>query len=237
MRIHVYATARRTLLLTNWKKEALDNNGLQRPDKRRSVGRTGDSMEAIEALTTRVSAGPLNDPAPDEASVMKILAAAGRAPDHGRLRPWRFIIVRGDARKALGGLMGDALRRRSPELTDSQVDRERIKPMRAPMILAVCAKVDHESRIPRIEQILSAAAAAQNIMVAAHALGFGCAWKTGDAAYDESVKAAFGLDEKDSIVGFLYLGTKPKPLPPPEPFDLERYVVEWSGTRADDRSA
>jgi nitroreductase len=190
-------------------------------------------MEAIEALMTRVSAGALSDPAPDDDAVTKILAAAARAPDHGRLRPWRFFIVRGDARKALGTLMGRALKKRFPESTDAQIERERGKPLRAPMIVVVGAKVNRDSKIPGIEQILSAGAAAQNLQVAAHALGFGCAWKTGDAAYDRDVKAAFGLEESDAIVGFLYLGTPSHPLPPPKPFDMQPHIVEWPGTRAD----
>ena len=186
-------------------------------------------MQAIEALTTRVSAGGLTEPAPDDTALMTILGAAARAPDHGRLRPWRFVIVRGDARKRLGDLMAATLRKRMPELPDGQLEREKAKPLRAPLIVAVCCKVDAQNRIPAFEQILSAAAAAQNIMVAAHALGFGCAWKTGDAAYDPEVKAAFGLGPADAIVGFMYLGTHAKGRPPLTPIDPRDYVVDWSG--------
>jgi nitroreductase len=190
-------------------------------------------MEAIEALITRVSAGALSEPGPDDDSLRKILGAAARAPDHGRLRPWRFFIVRGEARKALGSLMGDALKKRFPESTEAQIERERGKPLRAPLIVVVGAKVNRESKIPPIEQVLSAGAAAQNLQVAAHALGFGSAWKTGDAAYDRDVKAAFGLAESDAIVGFLYLGTIPHPLPPPKPFDMQPHVAEWAGASTD----
>ena len=83
------------------------------------------------------------------------------------------------------------------------------------------------SQIPAIEQILSAGAAAQNVMVAAFALGFGCAWKTGEAAYYPEIKAAFGLAATDAIVGFLYLGSNQKPPAPLEPLDLSAHVVEW----------
>ena len=101
--------------------------------------------------------------------------------------------------------------------------------VQAPLIIAVCARIQRDARIPEIEQVLSAAAAAQNIMLAAHALGFGCAWKTGDAAYDPQVKTALGLAPDDAIAGFLYLGTHAKPPAPPAPVNVQSYAMEWSG--------
>src|SRR5438132_1516123 len=184
-------------------------------------------MEAMEALTKRVSGSVLIDPAPDELELHSILSAAIRAPDHGRLRPWRFTVVKGAARQRLGELMAAAYKRRHPDATPAQIDKERSKPLRAPLLLVVAAKVDEHSNIPAIEQILSAGAAAQNIMVAAFALGFGCAWKTGDAAYDAEIKASFDLSPTDAIVGFLYLGTNRHPPAPPEPVDVSAHVVEW----------
>lgn len=189
-------------------------------------------MDAIEALTTRVSAGPLTDPGPDDHALRQILAAAMRAPDHGRLRPWRFAIVRGDARAQLGQLMASTVRKRMPDIPDAQLERERMKPMRAPMIIVVGCRIDSHSKIPATEQVISAGAAAQNIMLAAHALGFGCAWKTGDAAYDPDVKAAFGLEPTDMIVAFMYLGTHAKPVSAPAALDPGDYVTEWSSERS-----
>lgn len=184
-------------------------------------------MDAIEALTTRVSGVALVEPAPDELELHTILSAALRAPDHGRLRPWRFIVVRGAARNRLGELMGEALRRRHPDATPAQVDKERNRPLRAPLILVIAARVDERSHIPAIEQVLSAGAAAQNVMVAAFALGFGCAWKTGEAAYDPEIKAAFDLAPADAIVGFLYLGSNASPPTRPAALDPSDLVVEW----------
>jgi nitroreductase len=187
------------------------------------------NMDAIAALTQRVSAGPLVDPAPDDAALATIFAAATRAPDHGRLRPWRFFVVRGDARHALGELLVAAARRRDPATPDAQLERERAKPLRAPLVLVVAARVDHAHKIPAIEQVLSAGTAAQNVMLAAFALGYGCAWKTGGPAYDDAVKAAFGLAPGDAIVGFLYLGTHAKPPLPPPALDPAQFVTEWTG--------
>jgi nitroreductase len=184
-------------------------------------------MEAIEALTTRVSGSKLIEPAPDELELHSLLAAAARAPDHGRLRPWRFIVVRGDARRRLGALMADTYFRRYPDATPEQLDKERGKPLRAPLIVIVAAKVNEQSHIPAIEQILAAGAAAENIMVGAFALGYGCAWKTGDAAYDTDVKAAFDLGSGDAIVGFMYLGTNATPPPPAPPIDINEFARDW----------
>ncbi len=184
-------------------------------------------MDAMDALTQRVSGSGLVEPAPDELELHTILSAALRAPDHGRLRPWRFVVLRGAARQRLGALMAQAYRQRHPDATPTQIEKEASKPLRAPLVVVVAAKVNEQSNIPVIEQILSAGAAAQNVMVAAFALGYGCAWKTGDAAYDPAIKAAFDLVPNDAIVGFLYLGTNSKSPPPPEPLDVSAHVVEW----------
>ena len=164
-------------------------------------------MNTIDTILERRSAKGLTDPAPDAGALELLLECASRAPDHGRLRPWRFIVIRGAARERLGELMAEQLRRKLPAA--SALQRERQKALRAPLIIVIAAVCDLAARIPAIEQILAAGAAAQNIMLAAPALGFGAMWKTGDAAYDETVKAALGLEARDAIVGFLYLGTAP----------------------------
>jgi nitroreductase len=184
-------------------------------------------MDAFEALIARVSPIELGDPAPDETVERKIIAAALRAPDHGRLRPWRFLSIRGEGREQLGAVMASALQRRDPATPPDILERERLKPLRAPLIIAVAARIARHPKIPPIEQLLSAGAAAQNIMIACHALGFGAMWKTGEAAYDPGVKKALGLEPLDEIVGFLYIGT-PKAVPKPSaPLDPEGFVTEW----------
>ena len=166
-------------------------------------------MQVIDALLYRRSAKTLTDPGPDEGALELLLECASRAPDHGRLRPWRFIVIRGSARESLGELLAAQLRRKQPAASGESLQRERQKALRAPLVLVVAATPNPAARIPAIEQVLAAAAAAENIMLAAPALGFGAMWKTGDAAYDDAVKAALGLAPEDSIVGFLYIGTAP----------------------------
>jgi nitroreductase len=185
-------------------------------------------MQAIDALLNRRSAKTLTDPAPDEGALRLLLECAARAPDHGRLRPWRFIVIRGAARARLGELMVDQLRRKQPTASAEAQQRERQKALRAPLIIVVAAVCNTAARIPPIEQILAAGAAAQNMMLAATALGFGAMWKTGDAAYDDTVKLALGLEAADAIVGFLYLGTaSADAMPPPARAQWEDRVSYW----------
>lgn len=152
----------------------------------------------------------LTDPAPDEASLALMLACATRAPDHGRLRPWRFVLVRSEGRGRFGDLLADHLRRTHPQVSAETLERERLKAFRAPLIVVVAAHCDPAAKIPQIEQTLSAGAAAHAMMLAAFALGFNAMWKTGGPAYDPTVRSALGLTADDAIVGFLYLGTEPE---------------------------
>ena len=177
-------------------------------------------MEAYEALITRASPLTLGEPAPDAKTERKIIAAGLRAPDHGRLHPWSFISIRGEDRLRLGDILASAVKLREPPAGAGDVDRERQKALRAPLILVVAARITDNPKVPAIEQIISAGAAAQNIMLASHALGFGAMWKTGPAAYDPIVKEALGLRRSDHIAGFIYIGTPgatPKSAPPLDP--------------------
>ncbi|HEX2478107.1 MAG TPA: nitroreductase family protein, partial [Geminicoccaceae bacterium] len=115
-------------------------------------------MNALDAVLTRQSVAPafLREPAPDDAALESIFAAAASAPDHGRLRPWRFILIRGPARVRLGGVFAQALLKRQPDAPEAALEQERARPMRAPLLIAVAAKVDPQhAKIPEIEQILS----------------------------------------------------------------------------------
>ncbi len=164
-------------------------------------------MDALDLLLTRESALKLDAPAPSAGELDTIFASAARAPDHGRLRPWRFVVIEADKRARFGDLMADAMHRKDPNVSAEMLDRERAKAMRAPMIVAAAARVQKGHRIRESEQVAAAAAATQNVMLAAHALGYGAMWKTGEPAYDSGVKNALGLEADDEIVGFLYLGT------------------------------
>ena len=165
-------------------------------------------MDAMELLLGRESATKLAPPGPDQAELDAILGSAIRAPDHGRLRPWRFVVIPEQTRERFGAVLADCLRRAEPGASAEMLQRERDKALRAPLIVVVAARVQRGHKIPEIEQLASTAAAAEHIMLAARAKGFGAMWKTGAAAYDATVKQALGLDAQDEVIGFLYLGTQ-----------------------------
>ena len=186
-------------------------------------------MDALELLLGRESALKLADPAPGEAELDAMFQSAVRAPDHGRLRPWRFVVVPSGARERFGEVMAESMRRRQADASAEMLQRERDKALRAPLIVVVAAHVQKGHKIPEVEQVASAAAAAQNIMLAAHAQGYGAMWKTGGAAYDAGVKQALGLAADDEIVGFLYVGSRVGEGSPGARPVAGDYVSVWHG--------
>lgn len=191
-------------------------------------------MDVLEAIAARRSIGRLVAPAPAGAELEGILEAGALAPDHGELRPFRFHVLRGEGLDAFGSVLEAAYRARCEACQEDPVDakaaKERSKLGRAPLVVVVSAVRQPTEKIPWIEQQQAAAAACQNILLAATALGFGSMWRTGEPVYDETVKAALGLRPDDAIAGFLYLGTVPHD---PSATRLERtrdladLVTEW----------
>lgn len=173
-------------------------------------------MNAITALLTRNSAVRLSDPAPAGAAREQIFRAALRAPDHARLQPWHFLVVEGDGRVALGAAMARAMQRHAPGTDAAALEKLGANPLRAPLVLVLVAHLSEHPKVPALEQLLSTACAAQNMLVAAHALGFGGIWRTGPVTYTEELREELGLAAGERVIGFLYLGTPEgtaKPLP------------------------
>ncbi|MFC0336160.1 Nitroreductase [Kushneria avicenniae] len=163
-------------------------------------------MEAMTLLLDRQSHGRLEEPAPSTEQMDVIYRAALRAPDHGELRPWRFIEYSGEGRSTLGTMFAGAEREDNPEVSDKTLEKARSKPLRAPVVIAVIAAVRVNHKVPRIEQVISAGCAAHAMLYAAHAQGLGAMWRTGDLARHQHVRQAMGLEQDDELVGFLYLG-------------------------------
>ena len=186
----------------------------------------GIRMEAIEALLSRASVTAWTGAGPDDNQLRTILEAGVRAPDHGKLRPWRFIVIRGAGRDRLSELFASALLRRDPSTPAAVVEKERAKPLRSPLTIAVIARVTEGHKIPVIEQIVSAGAAAMNILNATHALGFGAKWVTGANCYDPDFCAAFGLEATDRMVGFIHIGLAP-PQPQTTRPDPADFTIEY----------
>jgi nitroreductase len=197
---------------------------------------TVQTVDALEAMRARRSIARLVEPAPSDAELATILAAGVAAPDHEELRPWRFLVMRDHAKDAFGQVLLDAYlarcRATGVEPTDGQKTKERTKLGRAPLVVVVGAVRTADTKIPWIEQQLAAGAAAENILLACAALGYGSMWRTGDSAYDDDVKAALGLSPADAIVAFLYIGTPAAGAPPaPRQADPAPYTTVWTPTR------
>lgn len=167
-------------------------------------------MELFDAIATRSSAGRLTEPGPSPAEIERLIQAAERAPDHGRMRPWRFTVLTGGNRDAFAAAAALAKRARLPAMTDEQLGAEREKVLRSPVLIVVGCVVGATAKVPEIEQIVAVGAAVENLFLAAHDLGYGVMWKTGAAAYDPAVKSVVGLAVHDHIVAILHLGTRLK---------------------------
>lgn len=187
----------------------------------------------LDALINRTSTPPrlMGDQAPSRAEIDLMLKAAVSAPDHGVVRPWRFHIIEGAAREALGELFAASLLDRDPFAPSNAIEKEKARPLRAPLIIAVCAKVDpsRAPKVPVVEQIVAAAAAMEHLVIAAQAMGFGAIVLTGRNAHAGKVRAAFGLDSEDELLGFVYIGKPDEPgpaKPRPDPADFTKV---WTG--------
>ena len=182
---------------------------------------------SLDLLLSRASNGALRDPAPDGRALELIVEAGLRAPDHGKLRPWRFVAIRGEARARFADVAVAALRLRDVTASEAEAVRMRGKLTAPPLILALGVHVTPAHKVPEIEQVMSVAAAAMNMLNAAHALGFAGKWVTGPNAYDPAVVEALGFTTPDQLAGFLYLGT-----PAELPFAVRRpavgeHLAEW----------
>lgn len=194
-------------------------------------------MDAIEVLFARRSSGRLVAPAPSEDDLRTILRAAAAAPDHERLRPFRFTVLSGATKDAFGQVLAVAYDARCvadrSDPVPAKREKERTKLGRAPLVLVVSAIRQASVLVPWTEQLAAAAAAVQNAGLAATALGYGSMWRTGEPSYDPNVKAALGLTADDAVVAWLYLGSYRDVAPPPKDPDLDGLLLPWSPSDAD----
>lgn len=167
-------------------------------------------MEVFEAIKTRRSIGKFKDEEVPKELLLQIMEAGTWAPNRYLTQPWRFFVITGNARKALSRTMEQiALESGIDPLSEDEkrkIEKEKNKPFRAPVIIAVAAEVSEAEKILRIEELGAVYAAIENMLLAAHALGLASYWKTGKACYSNKMKKYFGLKEKDELLAFIYLG-------------------------------
>lgn len=181
--------------------------------------------DTLNLLRTRRSVSPqlLADPGPDADELDAILTVASRVPDHGKLAPWRFLVIAGEARRRIGEDIAAAYRADEPGADEARIELERNRLARAPVVVGVVSTARPHAKIPEWEQILSAGAACMNLVVAANAAGFATAWLTEWIAYDRRILDRLGLAAEESMAGFIHIGRaaeRPSDRPRPNLADI-----------------
>lgn len=186
-------------------------------------------MNALNFLRQRrsVPSRLLGDPGPDPSQLRAMLAEAVRVPDHGRLTPWRFLAIRGDARHALGERLAARALEKDPAAPAAAVDKDRQRFSQAPLVLVVVGCPVPGHKVPVQEQLLSGGAVCFALLQAAQALGFGAQWLTGWAAYDAQIQRQLGLGEGELVLGFVHVGTPAEPVPERQRPDPDALLSDW----------
>lgn len=184
---------------------------------------------ALAVLDARrsVPSKQLGEPAPDDATVLRLLQSAVRVPDHGKRTPWRFLTIRGDSRHALGERLATRGRERDPEAGEAAIEKDRMRFSHAPLVVTVIAQLGPDEKIPEQERLLSAGCVCFALLQAAQAAGFGAQWLTGWPAYDAEVARWLGLREHEHVAGFIHIGTPKLEAPERERPDAQSLLSEW----------
>jgi nitroreductase len=192
-------------------------------------------VKTLEALLSRISVSSLRNPAPNGNDLDLILRSGLRAPDHGGLRPWRFVLIRGAAREVFADTIISTLKLHESGAPRPWIARKRSRLVNAPLIIALGVRLQLGQPVPEIEQMLSVGAATMNMLNAVHALGYGGIWITEAMTYDSRSLAVLGLGASDKLVGFLLIGTPTdEPRIPHRP-DVANHVTEWTSSGATSR--
>lgn len=187
-----------------------------------------DLRSALAARTSTPSR-LLGAPGPDRPTLEAMLELALRVPDHGRLTPWRYLLIEGEARQQLSELLVRRFLEREPAAAEAAIAKERQRFLHAPLIVTVIARTTPGHKIPVQEQWLSAGAVCFQLLLAAQAHGYGAQWLTGWAAYDPVIATELGLGEHESVVGFIHIGTPREPAPERPRPRLADHLSDWSG--------
>jgi len=189
------------------------------------------SVAPIDYLLSRRSIKFVQAPGPDENDLALILRSAMAAPDHGRLQPWRFALIRNEAVGRLADLALGATKRAGLPLTPEKEASTRAWLAKVPLLIAMACHIDHaNTKIPEEERMLAVGAAATNMLNAAHMLGYGAFWSTGLGTYVDEVNEALGFDALEyRFMGYLAIGTPIEQPVPAERPDHRAFVSEWTG--------
>ncbi|KAF1026134.1 MAG: putative NAD(P)H nitroreductase YdjA [Burkholderia plantarii] len=185
-----------------------------------------EPADVLAGLLSRQSHWPLSEPGPSDRELDAIFDTALRAPDHGRLTPWRFVLVRGAARGDLGEVLVRCADAREPDAPPGSNDHRAQKAFAAPVVIAIAAALVPHRKVPEVEQLLAVGAAAMNLLNAVHLLGYGGFWATGVDSRDPDMHAALGFAENEKLLGFLFIGTPPDDAAPAKRPSRDAFVRE-----------
>ena len=172
-------------------------------------------MDTLEAIHTRTSVKRFTQQPVEREKIEQLLDAGAQAPNHYKVRPWRFIVISGEARLRLGDLLADIFQQKFPDMPPEALEKERAKPLRSPVIIAVGVDQPSEPKVLEVENICAAAAACENILLTARAIGLGGHWRSGGPAREPEVKKFLGLSESQELIAFLYIGHPEGEIPLP----------------------
>jgi nitroreductase len=186
--------------------------------------------DLLTALQKRrsVPAKQLGEPGPDEATLLRLLQAAVRVPDHGKRVPFRFLRIAGDARHALGERLVTRALERDPDAGEAALEKDRMRFSHAPLVLAVIARLGPDQKIPESERFSTASCVCFALLQAAQAAGFGAQWLTGWPAYDSDVLRMLGLGSDERVAGFIHIGTPKLEAPERERPDPAALLSDWN---------
>ena len=184
-------------------------------------------MDAIKNILNRRSSKKLVPPYPSEDEMRIVYKAALRAPDHAWLRPSSFIEVTGKGLDKLSDIFSSYAIDNIKDLNELKIKKYKNAPYRAPMIIILISSIKAHPKVPKIEQMLSTSAAAQNILLALNALGYGAIWRTGLFALNKMIGQYYDLSENQEILGYLYIGTTEQNLDAAPDVDIDKFVTKW----------
>ena len=170
----------------------------------------------------------LTAPGPDHPTLLRMLRAASRVPDHGKRTPFRFLRIEGDARHGLGERLAARSRARDPHASDNAIEKDRLRFSFAPTIVTVIARLGPDEKIPEQERLLSAGCVCFALLQAAQALRFRAQWLTGWPAYDSEIRALLGIGEDEVVAGFIHIGTAQAEAPERDRPDPAMLLTDWT---------
>ena len=184
-------------------------------------------METLKAIQNRNSVAHLTEPAPTTEEMEQVYKGALRAPDHAWLRPWKYIEIRGNSRNRLADAFLKASISLGEEVTDELKEKLQKAPFRAPMVIVLAADIKEHPKVPKIEQIISLGASAQNILLGLHDIGYSAIWRTGKMAFNKHITDALELPTNYEVIGYLYVGTPSGHIKSLPELDLSDHLTRW----------